>query len=86
MGQPLPIPAIIFPFVSSHTQLFLLPSPITYIFQCAKSYKVYMNVTKRYSFLPGAREGTGWLRHRKSQQAPAEGEEVGTGVLALVGR
>lgn len=45
MVQPLPIPAIIFPFVSSHTQLFLLPSPITYIFQCAKNYKVYMNVT-----------------------------------------
>ena len=45
MGQTLPIPAVIFPFVSSHTQLFLLPSPITYIFQCAKSYKVYTNVT-----------------------------------------
>lgn len=31
MGQPLPSPAVIFPFVSSHTN-FLLPSPITYIF------------------------------------------------------
>lgn len=45
MGQTLPIPAVIFPFVSSHTQLSLLPSPITYIFHCAKSYEVYMNVT-----------------------------------------
>lgn len=45
MGQPPPIQAVIFPFVSSHTQLFLLPSPTTYIFQCPKSYKVYMNIT-----------------------------------------
>ena len=68
MGQPPPIQAVIFPFVSSHTRLFLLPSPITYIFQCPKSYKVYMNITYKdaASFLRKGQEGV-----VKAQEAAA---------------
>lgn len=40
-------------------QFFLLPSPITYISQCPKHYKVYMNITYKNtaSFVGTGKEG-----------------------------
>lgn len=72
-GQPPPSPAVIHPLVSSHTSSLLL-SPITYIFQYPKSYKVYMNITYKdvVSFLGQGRMGC-LCKAQGLQQVPAAG-------------
>ena len=67
-GSPHPAQLPHFPLFFPH-QLFLLPSPITYIFRYPKSFKVYMNITYKdaASFVGTGKEG--WLS--KAQEAAA---------------
>lgn len=71
-----PSPALKVPFVFSHDSL---PSPITYIFQCSKSYKLYVNTTYKdaASFLVQGKAGV--VKAQEAAASTSRGQGPGGG-------